>query len=131
MSTEKKQQEFNEFRETINSLREKIQDTGERFIANNFKEIFEKYPYLEEVSWTGYTPYFNYGDECTYRSRHRDPEIYGQNCGYGTKNQAEVKASIKEFMDLFDNDLMLDLFGDHARITVTKEGLTVEEYEHD
>ncbi len=28
-------------------------------------------------------------------------------------------------------DIMLDLFGDHSEITVTKEGIDVEEYDHD
>lgn len=124
-------EDFSKFREKIESLKSEIQETGEQFLVNNFKEIFKLHPYLKEVTWTGYTPYFNDGETCYYSSHHKDPEIEGDECGYGTQRYTKIKADIREFMSLFENDLMMDLFGDHVRITVTKEGISVEDYEHD
>jgi hypothetical protein len=38
---------------------------------------------------------------------------------------------IKEFLSNFDEDFFMTQFGDHAEITITPEGVSVDEYEHD
>ena len=38
---------------------------------------------------------------------------------------------ITEFLRNFDNDFYITRFGDHAEITVTPDGVDVDEYEHD
>ena len=43
----------------------------------------------------------------------------------------KVTQEIKDFLCLFDDDFYIRKFGDHSEITVTKEGIEVEEYEHD
>jgi hypothetical protein len=44
-----------------------------------------------------------------------------------------VKANddIIEFLRNFDEDFFASQFGDHAEVTVTEEGVSVDEYEHD
>jgi hypothetical protein len=44
-----------------------------------------------------------------------------------------VKANdnIMEFLRNFDEDFFVTQFGDHAKVTVTEEGVSVDEYEHD
>lgn len=44
-----------------------------------------------------------------------------------------VKANdeIREFLYNFDEDFFMAQFGDHAEVTVTEEGVSVDEYEHD
>ena len=44
-----------------------------------------------------------------------------------------VKANdeIREFLYNFDEDFFMAQFGDHAKVTVTEEGVSVDEYEHD
>lgn len=47
---------------------------------------------------------------------------------------AAVSDGIEQFNNLFneiDDDVMLSLFGDHVQITVTKDGIDVDEYDHD
>lgn len=44
--------------------------------------------------------------------------------------KADQEAVQKEFRDL-PEDVLQDLFGDHAEIIVTRKGLDVTEYEHD
>lgn len=47
---------------------------------------------------------------------------------------AAVADGIEQFNNLFneiDDDVMLSLFGDHVQITVTKDGIDVDEYDHD
>lgn len=44
-----------------------------------------------------------------------------------------VKANdeIREYLFNFDEDFFESQFGDHAKVTVTSEGVSVDEYEHD
>ena len=97
----------------------------------NFKEVFKKYPELEEVRWTAYTPYFNDGETCEYGSSHTSPDLLVTGCSYNGKEYKVIEKEIKEFLIQFDDELMYDLFGDHIEIIVTKEGISVNEYEHD
>jgi hypothetical protein len=38
---------------------------------------------------------------------------------------------IKDFLQLFDDDFYLQKYGDHTEITVTKNGIDVDEFDHD
>lgn len=45
-----------------------------------------------------------------------------------------IASGIRQFNNLFneiDDDVMLSLFGDHVRVTVTKDGIDVDEHDHD
>jgi hypothetical protein len=47
------------------------------------------------------------------------------------REDSEIESEVKDFLSQFDDPLMFELFGDHAFITITREGTTIEEYEHD
>lgn len=131
MENKTTEEQFIEFKEQIKSLKEKLTHTGEQFLAKNFKNIFNKYPQLKSVSWTAYTPYFNDGDTCEYRSRHNDPEFEIEGAEYGQPIYSEIRNELNKFLSQFDNDLMYELFGDHVQLVVSKEGISVEDYDHE
>ncbi len=123
------QEKFAAFKKQVEKLRGELQKVGEQFLIENFKKTFEKYPMLERVSWTQYTPYFNDGDECTFRSNHEYADIEGLE--YGTFQYEEVKKQVREFLSQLDDELMQGLFGNHVKLIVTKEGISINEYIHD
>jgi hypothetical protein len=43
----------------------------------------------------------------------------------------EASNEIVDFLGRFDNDFYLSKFGDHAEITVTKDGVDISDYDHD
>ena len=129
MDKETLQQEFSNFKKQVEDLRLQLQKTGEQFLAQNFKDLFERFPKLERISWSQYTPYFNDGDECTFRSNHRYADIEGE--GLKDSERKEVEAELKKFLSQFDDELLKNLFGDHVQLIVSKEGITVEEYDHE
>lgn len=131
MSEKSLQEQFTDFKNQISSLREQITQVGELFLVENLQRILNKFPNLEKISWTAYTPYFNDGETCYYSSRHNYPEIEGVDLNYGTPEYTQIKKELSEFLSQFDDELMMDLFGDHVRIVITREGLSVEEYQHD
>jgi hypothetical protein len=115
---------------------------------------------LASFGWRQYTPYFNDGDACIFRirapwfrtpdtdedldayelevSRYREhPTIGGQN--WDTKafvgadqGRWERCLAFAEAIESSEFDhVLIDAFGDHASITVTRDGITVDVYEHD
>jgi hypothetical protein len=44
---------------------------------------------------------------------------------------SSASSEISNFLGGFDNDFYLAKFGDHAEITVTKNGVDISDYEHD
>lgn len=133
MNKETLQEKFESFKKQVEELRMKLQETGEQFLVEHFKETFNKHQNLKEVRWTQYTPFFNDGDECTFRSNHEWADIEGVDgeLDYNSKEYKEIKENIREFLSQFDDELLRNLFGDHVEIIVTKEGISVEEYEHE
>lgn len=95
-----------------------------------FKVLFDQYPELYSVTWQQYTPYFNDGEECRFRSGHTYPDL-NQKDGEDLKYNSKESEAVKLFMASFDSDIMEFLFGDHVEVTVTREGIEVEDYEHE
>lgn len=120
--------------------------------------LFDKHPALESFGWNQYTPYFNDGDECVFSANTSYPKINGDDADemdydkervtdYGAKEVngsrpqkknehynpalAAAQTDVEEFLENIDDSVLRDLFGDHVEVTVTKEGTSVDEYEHD
>lgn len=114
-------------------------------------KVFERHPKLESFSWRQYTPYFNDGEPCefgvdndyidikfdgkefeevgewTFKSDHRKYHTEEQD----TAGLQEAYADIRVLLDTFDEEDYKFMFGDHAEVVATKDGVEVEEYEHD
>lgn len=118
--------------------------------------LFSESKRLESVGWRQYTPYFNDGDECVFGVHNDDLTINGIDEYDGDEKQIEfVKDKIwdgknwvknenldKHEFDLFKqieavlksipDEFYKDLFGDHVKVTIHKDGrIETEEYEHD
>jgi len=106
------------------------------------KELFEVYPVLTQFRWYQYTPYYNDGDACIFGAQTdyiylNDEEDEFSKWDAEDSNQElspELRAAgaaVLEFLKVFDDDDYESLFGDHCQVTVTRAGITVEEYEHE
>jgi len=130
------------------------------------KQLFEAVPDLTMIRWTQYTPYFNDGEECTFRMNEpvftnaneddRDNfTSYGEYDGdiedasteglwmFGSNvyssdpkpRDPKVVKLLDEFDDMLQTpefeELARDMFDDHVTVTVTRNGIDVEEYDHD
>lgn len=62
-------------------------------LRNNFhgltKELFQTFPELKSIGWKQYTPYFNDGEACEFRSMHDYPTINGNDENYGESKQED------------------------------------------
>ena len=84
---------------------------------------------VDESDWISETKITNYGtwnrEKREYEGRTEVP-----NLDYDPE-LSKASDEIREFLRNFDNDFFLSQFGDHAEITITAEGVSVDEYEHD
>lgn len=143
-------------KERIAQVRAEYVEKAKGLFQEVVVELFNQHPRLQEVSWKQYTCYFNDGDTCyfnaytDYLDMTFDDKEYiectdtGGYCedgdedyDYETDPNNEEIGSIVKFLDenifnLVDEDDLEDLFGDHVRIVLTKEGLDVQDYhDHD
>lgn len=139
-------QSFDDYKVRMAEYRKKMEEEGKAFFSELVKPVFEKYPQLERISWTQYTPYFNDGDPCTFSSGASYPsmkfagtaaeddddeheESYFKNDD--ASDEAECYRMAVQVLDSFDDDDYEMLFGDHARVILNPSGIEVEDYEHD
>jgi hypothetical protein len=105
------------------------------------KPIFEKYKLLQDFSWVQFTPYWCDGSECTFgvnddvcvnTNGFDYEEAYNDDIPFLTEK--EVKSIRTELVDIIRKigaDDLKELFGDHAEVLVTREGVTVRKWEHE
>jgi hypothetical protein len=103
--------------------------------------VFSRYPALESFSWTQYTPYFNDGDECVFRTNTEYPELsfvdgasidlnYGGNEADEAARAKEI-AAVQTLLAQFDEDDYKRVFGDHVKVTVSRTGIDTDAYDHE
>ena len=136
------------YKNEVKGLNEKLEKHGKQLLADEFKSFFENNPKVEKVRWTQYTPHFNDGDECTF-SRHEfqlsgdfDEHFVsgaatdedGFYDSWDLKKGTQLGTALKNLKDTFDNntdDVFLTAFGDGVRVTATRRGFKVDDYDHD
>lgn len=152
---------FDELTALKEAYDEKLANEGEDAVKELFKEFFDKYPRAEAISWRQYTPYFNDGDPCYFSVHEmtlemnagedteedeseeepeepdEDEDDYsdGEYDSYSLSrsDNPELKKMGEDFGELegIPDDVLEHVFGDHVRITATRDGFSVTEYSHD
>jgi len=120
---------------------------SQKVLKEILKEIFEAHPRLNAIYWSQYTPYFNDGEACVF-------QVHGANIQFGFDAPSRddcnsqfpwdstyadgsedagnvVHTLISNLFCNVDDEVMLNMFGDHVTVFLTHDGTDVEEYEHD
>lgn len=149
MATKKKS--FKDLNEKMEEFEKKYRKEGAALFKEICKDVFERFPELDSFSWAQYTPYFNDGDECTfgvnevdtfngYAEYDDDGESNGkgfnpwEDYSYDKKKSRsyEIVENVQNFISSAPENILRELFGDHVRVTVYKNGKSEsEEYSHD
>lgn len=191
--------EISELNAKIEVLRTEMRNKAQPLITNLVKDFLDKYPKVENIFWTQYTPYFNDGEECIFgvneiyltiegdddvddyegsqlytqrdldyyenqlkiaENYQRDPSVYIAEKKtrwnpvpkpYYTIREAEnkigeirtffiehnVEQMKKDFdevrtgINVIDEEYMKDIYGDHVKVVISRNGTFVDEYDHD
>lgn len=134
----------------LKRIKDEMSENFQIELKTAFKEVFFQYPNIIKITWTQYTPFFNDGDPCIFRVT--DLEIFDDETtgeidpddnDYDDDGEEGLSASWGEGAEkypLLENmasalmqadELLLNMFGDHSKITVTSDGIDIEEYEHE
>ncbi|MEK6860404.1 MAG: hypothetical protein AABY07_00395 [Nanoarchaeota archaeon] len=129
-----------ELKRVIGNISKKMEEL-KQLVQEDFNRgvqlIFETYPEVEEINWRQYTDYYNDGDtsEFSIKSVYVNGfDDYGDMDWDREDDEKECTLSkdlIKQIIDFvygIPSDLMKDIFGDHTSISITREGITVEDY---
>lgn len=113
-----------------------------------FRQFFETNPECLALRWLQYTPYFNDGEPCEFGRNEisfklsdtpADTEDDYGNQGFESgytrdrrdlPSHKKVQAAVRA-LEKIDDAIYLIAFGDHAQVTVTREGFEIDEYSHD
>lgn len=150
---------FDTMNKEMTELKNTYKEKGQNIFKLAFKEFFDQNPEVNVFGWRQYTPYFNDGDVCTFRTdagyafasnakdylsidhgdyQGEEEDIWIEDANYGDFNEELIPKSVvknvdnlRNLLSKVDDDLFLDLFGDHATVYVTRDGFYVEELDHD
>lgn len=141
--------------ETLEALadsREKLNAEAQQKIGNELCSFLKTYPEIDKLVWNQFTPYFNDGDTCEFSvnelrahlaNTESDDEDEDEDEYYGDgwfaaddDNEGITVATRKALLELSEAfaDAETDLlaaFGDHVEVIVSKDGIDVEEFEHE
>lgn len=135
MTTEEK---FILLKEQQKAIQANIDALAPDLFHDKCSELFVQNPNVEAFRWGQYTPSFNDGDPCYFISHwdsasvklfgvedwHGEYEEYDE--AFNEKIDPFLKAIMNTFMVL--NDEFESMFGNGSQITVTREGVEVENY---
>lgn len=125
---------MNKIDEVIKSFKvakEQFIENVKAIFVEEAKKFFEDNPGVESIYWTQYTPYWNDGEECTF-SRHDHDFTYFDDVE--DKRNTEYRAFDSEFsvvIDRIPNEIYLDMFGDHVEVSISRDGINVQGYNHE
>ena len=127
-SQEEIQQMVEDFKQTKEEFTEKMTKKFNEF----FKNFFDKNPEISVVKWQQYTPYFNDGDECVFRTYFYDVlELDSNMPEEDYKRLSAIQNDLEKTLKSIPKEIYKDMFGDHCQVTATVDGFDVIEYEHD
>jgi hypothetical protein len=148
---------LNEINEKIASVYQEIRDADEALFIEGFAEVFKQHPELVDVSWKQYTPSFNDGDACEFTFAGAyfaldfskiDPSIevdeeggdngdgrfssWGLSYNHKHLDGTPIHKLLEEIEAIleYSEEALEATFGDGAEVTVTRDGINVEEYQN-
>ncbi len=137
--------------------KENVKEHGKELVKELVAGLFVKDPNLQKIRWTQYTPYFNDGEACVFSAGSpefafsKESEFYLSEEEQEDKDEDDrgfvetwdfyknkelkekLKDLTKDFVESFNdmNDIFEEVFGDHVKVTVTRESVEVTEFQHD
>jgi hypothetical protein len=130
---------FEELKVLKKAYDDKLRKEGEAAVKDAFKDIFERFPELEMIWWTQYTPYFNDGDTCVFGVHDfycvfpdpANPEWEVDYSDYDNDTwslksskdprKKEIGKAVEELKNELPKDVMLSVFDDHVKVVATRK----------
>jgi len=139
--------------EMLKVIKENYQKQSQELLKKTINEYMARHPQLACIVWTQYTPYSNDGEECTFRIG--GPEYYNlidgvefdldsedvasfsygedgetcENIGYKHPDNEKHKPFTRMIHD--NSEILQHIFDNHVIVTITRDEIVDDEYEHE
>ena len=149
-------EKYTRAREKIAAAKAEAQSIAEVAFREEATELLDELG-VESFTWQQYTPYFNDGDACVFGVYADEPKINGFDAyeapdrvtylwgdkltALSTEERAEYERKYAEYSEPYrkvarfviswETEDLLFMFGDHVEVTVSRDGIEVEDYSHD
>ncbi len=114
-----------QFKDRITYLNNELQIATETFLVESFKSFFREFPLVQSVYWEQTVLQFSVDNKKGFYSSHSAPDLTATFMSSDEQNKVNVR--LLDIMDSFDDELMNMVFGADISVTVTKDGITIEE----
>jgi hypothetical protein len=134
--------ELNKTKELLKKQSEEFKKSQQSSLRVMLSTIFDALPEVETISFTGYTPHFNDGDECKFSCNSEYPAVNGydsNDCDWEDrvereKNVTDAASELADLVGKLLNVIPRDLFGSvfgtsGFRATITRTNIKVEDYD--
>lgn len=92
--------------------------------------LFEEYTNVGSLSWEQYTPYYSDGETPEFSCGIDWLTLYNLEGDEFNNDDADI--AFTDVLTLITSEIYYDIFGDHAQITIYRDGKVVKtDYEHD
>jgi hypothetical protein len=134
-------QKYEAFKEQYEQARKVMLEQSKTAFQEIAKDLFEAHSTLDSFAFKAYTKYFNDGDTCYYsvqsdwgleiNEQYVDSD--DEDTDEAQENLGELSSAVSEFLGLFDDEIIRDMFGDHIQVTIHRDGRAeIDEYtDHD
>lgn len=125
-------------RREIEDAHRTLKKDGRALLKGAFAKIFEEHPKVAAFKWHQYTPGFNDGDPCRFTAGtveiSMDSEEFLSDWEIrqklGGEDKEEAQSALEKVDDVrgaLGDEGLEALFGDPAEVTITRDGIQVEE----
>ncbi len=145
----------------MEELRKEYRVTAQSYFNEFVKQFFDELPEVQTIRWLQYTPYFKDGDTChfsvhgIYFSNAKPDQLdvsgytvedsnpvlwstegykYNDDLIEGRPYLNYMEKPMRAFTEMVNSisDILPDIFGEHVQVTITREGIQIEDYsDHD
>lgn len=131
---------FDKLAEARAAYKAECKKVGKFAITELFADFFRQFPEVKALAWSQYTPHFNDGDPCTFRVNDigriwfsgEDADEDGVDSYDDAVTDAVRKVLRKiDYVLSHNEDALAEMFGDGYLVKVSRDGLEIEEYDHD
>lgn len=117
-------------RSQINTARKSMKELAQKHLIDEALVIFNKYPELNSFGWMQYTSYWNDGEPTSF-TVYLDSYCLDINDDGSGGYDESFRPAAEEIEKLLSSieDCMLDIFGDHTKVIIFRDGsIEQEEY---
>jgi hypothetical protein len=115
--------------ESVSSLTKQVDQINELIFQLVVNSLFADYPDLKKFSFTGYTPAYNDGEECTFSLATYYPSINeDESDDYSNEVNKQLAEIVPVYLNVLPEEFYNSHFGTNFRVIATRESIDVEDY---